>query len=48
MFAGLLWPRLEMRLNDRIAAGMSDEGRKAVEVERKRRQDDEMPMDGTP
>jgi len=38
----------EMRLNDRIAAGMSDEGRKAVEVERKRRQDDEMPMDGTP
>ena len=32
----------EMRLNDRIAAGMSDEGRKLVEAERQRRLDDEL------
>lgn len=41
-FFGRDW---EMRLNDRIAAGMSDEGRQAVEAERKLRQDDELPMD---
>lgn len=41
-FFGRDW---EMRLNDRIAVGLSDEGRNAVEAERKRRHDDELPMD---
>jgi hypothetical protein len=41
-FFGRDW---EMRLNDSIAAGMSDEGRQAVQAERKLRQDDELPMD---
>lgn len=41
-FFGRDW---EQRLNDRIAAGMSEQGQQAVEAERKRRHDDELPMD---
>jgi hypothetical protein len=41
-FFGRDW---EQRLNDRIAAGMSDAGQKLVAAERQRRLDDELPMD---
>ena len=41
-FFGRDW---EQQLNDRIAAGMSDEGQKAVDAERQRRLDDELPTD---
>ncbi len=44
-FFGRDW---EMRLNDSIAAGMSEEGRKSVEAEIKRRQDDELPSGKAP
>lgn len=44
-FFGRDW---EMRLNDSIAAGMSEDGRKSVEAELKRRQDDELPTGSAP
>ena len=44
-FFGRDW---EMRLNDRIAAGMSESGKKEVEQERQRRLDDEQPASRRP